>query len=94
MQALAEICGIRRFLAEVHRVLKPGGHYVAAYSCEPALYDQVPLADFRRFALDADLYAGHKDFVRTARATGLGPVDTVSIDRPDGALCISTFRKP
>lgn len=93
MQALTEICGIRRFLAEVHRILEPGGHYVAFYGCEPALYDTISLDEFRRFALEADLYAGHKEFIGTANKAGFDHVDTAFAECSTRTQCVSTFRK-
>lgn len=88
-----QVHGISRFLKEVYRVLKQGSCYVALYSEDPVICNILPLSEFRRFALAADLYAGHEQFIAAARKIGFRVIRTKVLDGASGKNLITVFRK-
>ena len=93
LQGLVELYGIRGFIKEAYRVLRQGGYYVALYSEEPVTYDILPLSDLRKFALAADLYAGHEQFIEAAEENGFGVISTRVLEGTKAKKRITVFRK-
>lgn len=93
LQGLVELHGISGFLKEVYRVLKQDGYYVAIYSEDPVTFDILPVADLRRFALAADLYAGHERFISAAEKAGFTVISTKALEGTKGMKRITVFRK-
>ncbi len=93
LQGLVELCGISGFLEEAYRILKQGGYYVALYSEDPVTFDILPVSEFRRFAIAADLYAGHEHFISAAEKTGFSVISTEAFEGTRGTKRITVFRK-
>ncbi|MCK4504808.1 MAG: methyltransferase domain-containing protein [Candidatus Aegiribacteria sp.] len=93
LQGLVELHGISGFLKEAYRVLKQDGYYVALYSEDPVTFDILPVSDLRRFALAADLYAGHEQFISVAEKTGFRVISTKALEGTRAIKRITVFRK-
>jgi len=81
LQALPEICGISRMLAEVHRVLKPGGNFILEVSEDPFTGGLIQMSEYKRFASRTDLYSGYADVVEKGDKIGLNTVLARSFPR-------------
>ncbi len=93
LQGLVELYGISGFLKEAYRVLKKGGYYIALYSEDPVTFDILPVSDLRRFAMAADLYAGHEQFISAAEKVGFGIISTKAFEGTKARKRITVFRK-
>jgi ubiquinone/menaquinone biosynthesis C-methylase UbiE len=93
LQGLVELYGISEFLKEAYRVLKQDGYYVALYSEDPVTFDILPVSELRRFALAADLYAGHERFISAAEKTGFRVISTKALEGTRAIKRITVFRK-
>ncbi len=93
LQGLTELHGISGFLREAYRVLKQDGYYVALYSEDPVTFDILPVSDLRKFALAADLYAGHEQFISAAEKTGFRVISTEALEGTRAIKRITVFRK-
>jgi len=93
LQGLVELYGISGFLKETYRIIKPAGYYVALYSEDPVTFDILPVSDFRRFAVETDLYAGHEQFISTAEKVGFRVISTEAFEATRGIKRITVFRK-
>ena len=93
LQGLVELHGINGFLKEAYRVLKQDGHYIALYSEDPVTFDILPVSELKRFALAADLYAGHERFISAAEKTGFRVISTKALEGTRGKKRITVFRK-
>lgn len=93
MMALQEIQGIDFFLEEISRVLCPGGVYAALYTKEPLTYGIIEKNDYRKFAVAAKLFSGHKDFIKTALHNGLRTDKEFFFLENNTELCLTVFRK-
>lgn len=71
MMAMQEILGIGAVLKEIHRILKPGGSYIALFNKEPWVYDMIPVEEYQNFSRAVDMYSGYEDLVEKARENGL-----------------------
>ncbi|NOQ23648.1 MAG: hypothetical protein GQ565_13505 [Candidatus Aegiribacteria sp.] len=85
--------GISGFLKEAFRVLRVGGYYIALYSEDPVTCDILPLSDLRRFALAADLYAGHEPFITAAKEVGFSVINTKTLEGTKAKKRITIFRR-
>lgn len=93
MMAMQELLGLSAVLREVHRVLQPGGSYIALFNEEPWVYDMIPIEQYRSFANAVDMYSGLKDLVATAENQQL---NLIAVERFAGMgkeLCLAEFRK-
>ncbi|MCD4701862.1 MAG: methyltransferase domain-containing protein, partial [Candidatus Aegiribacteria sp.] len=93
LHGLVELHGISGFLKEAYRVLRQGGYYVALYSEDPVTCDILPLSDLRRFALAADLYAGHEQFTDAAKGIGFSVISTKTLEGMRAKKRITVFRR-
>ncbi|MCK4506509.1 MAG: methyltransferase domain-containing protein [Candidatus Aegiribacteria sp.] len=93
LQGLVELHGISGFLNEAYRVLKQDGYYIALYSEDPVTFDILPVSELRRFALEADLYAGHEQFISAAEKAGFKVISTKALEGTRGMKRITVFRK-
>ncbi len=93
LQGLVELYGISGFLKETYRILKKGGYYVALYSEDPVTFDILPVSDLRRFAIAADLYAGHEQFIIAAEKVGFRVISTKAFEGTRGVKRTTVFRK-
>lgn len=93
LQALPEICGISILLKEVHRTLKNGGYFIALYSEVPPVWNLMPVSDFCRFAVEADLYAGYEKFVSDAEDCGFEIMESRHLEEKTRPLRLTVFRK-
>ena len=93
LQGLVELHGIGGFLKEAHRVIKRDGYYVAIYSEDPVTFDILPVSEFRRFAMAADLYAGHEQFISAAEKAGFRIISTEALEGTKSMKRITVFRK-
>ena len=93
LQGLVELHGIRGFIKEAYRVLRQGGYYVALYSEDPVTFDILSVSEFRRFAIAADHYAGHEQFIETAEENGFGVFSTQVLEGTRARKRITVFRK-
>ncbi|MBN1879167.1 methyltransferase domain-containing protein [bacterium] len=71
MMAMQELLGVSSVLEEIHRVLKPGGSYIALFNKEPWVYDMIQIDQYKRFAKAVDMYSGYPDLVATAENESL-----------------------
>lgn len=66
---------------------------MALYSEDPVTFDILPVSDLRRFAVAADLYAGHEQFISTAEKVGFRVISTEALEGTRGTKRITVFRK-
>ena len=93
LQGLNELRGISEFLKEAYRVLKQGGYYVALYSEDPVTCNILTLSELRKFAVAADLYAGHDRFITAAQKVGFRVISSKALEGKRAKKRITVFRK-
>lgn len=94
LQAVHEMSGISRMLREVHRLLKPGGHFVLEVSEKPFTDGLIGLEEYIIFAEATDLYAGYEDLQNKGEKTGFDTVLSEGFTRDGkGNLRLISMRK-
>ena len=93
--AFSEIAGLSAMMAEVHRVLRPGGHFIFSHSVAPVAFQPLSPADYRRLALATDLFVDANHLLKQAKQAGLVFEDKVSLRERNGLPCFAArFAKP
>ena len=93
MMAMQELLGVSSVLREIHRVLKPGGSYIALFNKEPWVYDMIPIDQYKRFAVAVDMYSGYADLVLTAEKETLVLGSVEEYTEKDKEFCLVEFVK-
>lgn len=93
MMAMQELLGVSSVLREIHRVLKPGGSYIALFNKEPWVYDMIPIDQYKRFAKAVDMYSGYADLVATAENENLNLNGLEEFTDNGKELCLAEFGK-
>ncbi len=69
------------------------GYYVALYSDDPVTRNILPLSELRKFAVAADLYAGHDQFIAAAQKVGFRVISSKALEGKRAVKRITVFRK-
>ncbi len=93
MMAMQEILGISSVLNEIHRVLKPGGSYIALFNKEPWVYDMIPIEQYKSFAKSVDMYSGYEDLVSKAQKQHLVTAHIEEFTDNGKEFCLVEFGK-
>jgi ubiquinone/menaquinone biosynthesis C-methylase UbiE/uncharacterized protein YbaR (Trm112 family) len=93
MMAMQELLGISSVLQEIHRVLQPGGSYIALFNKEPWVYDMIPIEQYKSFAKLVDMYSGYEDLVSKAQKHHLVPVHVGQFTDNSKEFCLVEFEK-
>jgi len=93
MMAMQELLGITSVLREIHRILQPGGSYIALFNKEPWVHDMIPIDQYKSFARAVDMYAGYTDIVATAEDQHLHLIDLEEFTDNGKEFCLVEFGK-
>lgn len=93
MMAMQELLGISSVLKEIHRVLKPGGSYIALFNKEPWVYDMMQVEQYKRFAEAVDMYSGYTDLVSTAEKVQLSLIGLEEFTENEKEFCLVELGK-
>ena len=69
------------------------GYYVALYSDDPVTRNILPLSELRKFAVAADLYAGHDQFIAAAQKVSFTVISSKVLEGTKAKKRITVFKK-